>query len=286
MKKITLLALSLLFTINANAQLTKLYIDGSEAMFPAVNAIANEYKRTNPNGSKIDLKLTGHGSTSGFLSLLERQSNVVSSTRKATQQETEEFKDAGFQLKEFLVAKEAWTIVVSPDNPVYKLTKEQITDIFTGKIKNWKEVGGEDEAIRVFIHSNSAGCYYGFKQTFFNEADGEDYSSSALQVNSNYKIKESVLKYKNAISFLGYNSAVIQEKSLKRLKLLKVSLDQGKSYVSVNDMTIDSGEYKLVRNCYLYTTDKDYELVKPFIEFAKSEKSLSFWDISGFAAIK
>ena len=262
-----------------NPNSPKLIIAGSEAMHPAVNAIANEYKRTSPTGDKLYMSVSAEGSGHGFLSLLGKNANLVASTRKATAQELEEFNEQKVKLKEFMVAKEALTIVVSKENPVYRLTAEQVGKIFSGEIKNWNEVGGEDEPIVIFIRSNSSGCYEGFKNVFFKK--DQDYAASALMLPSNQKIKEDILKNKNAISFLGYNAAAVQE---GKLKLLKIAADN-EHYVMPNQLTIDEGSYKIVRYCYLYTTEKDYENnldVKNFIDFSLSTKSKDYWDDNGF----
>jgi len=288
LSKLLLTALAALSISFAQAQtpgnpvIQKLYVNGSEAMFPAVNALGNTFKNQYQFAPNLDVKILGQGSTLGLAALLEGHSNLATSTRKITKQEADEFKSAKIVLKEFVVAKEALTIVVSKSNPVYKLTYQEVTDIFSGKITNWKDVGGEDQPIKLFIRSNTSGCYEGFKDMFFKQS--EDYASNALQLGSNNDIKKNLTKYSGGVSFLGYNSAVVQSGDVK---VLKISID-GENYVQPGQMTIDDGSYKLTRLCYVYVKETDYAnlpQLKAFIEFLMTAKSADVWEDNGFSSV-
>lgn len=258
----------------------RLIINGSEAMYPAVSHITPQYKRTHQQGPNIDLKCVGTGSSLGLRNLIERHCDMALSTRKPTKQEQLMAQDAKVELKEFIVAKEAWVIVANPECGVFRLTKQEVADIFSGKIRNWKEVGGDDLPIHVFIRGNTSGCYKGFKEMFFT--NGEDYSESALQLGDNFKVKQQVEKYKGAISFLGYNAYTSYYKEIKALQL---SADGGETFVAPGQMTIDDGSYKFVRNCYVYINAADYKIYKDVIEYMMSDKAKTFWEDHGFNPI-
>ena len=261
-----------------------LYINGSEAMWPVLNEMCTkfnyQYQHGGTNAANLDVKNLGQGSTMGVESLLEGHTNLATSTRPLTQQEKDEFKRRNMSVKEFVVAREALTIVVSPKASVYALTVEQVADIFSGKITNWKDVGGDDMPIKVFIRSNTSGCYQGFKDMFFK--DGLAYSDKALQLSSNAAIKQNLEKFDGGISFLGYNAAVIKESNARMIKL---SFDKGLTFVEPSQSTIDNGSYTVVRKCYAICSETDYAnrpQIKAFIEFLVSVKNKDIWEENGF----
>jgi len=262
----------------------RLYINGSEAMFPVLAEMVTKFNYQYQFGGhknvNLEVKNQLQGSTMGLESLLEGHSNLATSTRPMTQQEKDEFKRSNLAVKEFVVAREALTVVVNSRASVYALTAEQISGIFSGKITNWLEVGGEDLKIKVFIRSNTSGCYQGFKDMFFK--NGEDYSPTALQLSSNAQIKQNLEKFDGAISFLGYNSAAIKESSVR---MLKISTDKGLTFIEPNQMSIDNGTYSLVRKCYVYCLETDYQnrvQIKEFIDFLMSSKNGEIWEENGF----
>ena len=75
--------------------------------------------------------------------------------------------DAGKSFKEVIVANDALSVIVNPSNKVSQLTRQQIEGIYTGKIKNWKEVGGDDMTIVVYSRETSSGTYEFFKEEVF-----------------------------------------------------------------------------------------------------------------------
>jgi len=249
MKKPIILISLLLSIFAGNAQTQKLtelsptqshplYINGSEAMFPVIQDMVQKFNYQYQFGGhknvNLEVKNLGQGSTLGIHSLIEGNTNLATSTRTLTQQEKDEFARNNMQVQEFCIAREALTIVVNPKSSVYALTFEQVAQIFSGQITNWKQVGGDDFPIKVFIRSNTSGCYEGFKQMFFK--NGENYTETALQLGSNQAIKTNLEKFEGGISFLGYNSAAIKESGLR---MIKISTDQGKTFVAPAQLTID-----------------------------------------------
>lgn len=261
-----------------------LYINGSEAMWPVLSEMCTrfnyQYQHGGTNSANLEVKNLGQGSTMGIESLLEGHSNLATSTRGLTQQEKDEFKRNSTVVKEFVVAREALTIVVSARASVYSLTVEQVADIFSGKITNWKDVGGDDMPIKVFIRSNTSGCYQGFKDMFFKDA--QTYSEKALMLSSNNAINQHLEKFDGGISFLGYNAAVIKQSNVR---LIKLSFDKGVTFVEPTQNTIDNGTYTVVRKCYAICTESDYNnrpQIKAFIEFLISVKNKEIWEDNGF----
>lgn len=110
--------------------------------------------------------MTGGGTGVGLASLLENTTDIAMASRKVKFGEKVKFAKAGFDVVEEVVAYDALAVVVNPENPVSKLTREQLEGIFRGKITNWKEVGGEDRKIVVYSRETSSGTYEFSKRVF------------------------------------------------------------------------------------------------------------------------
>lgn len=204
--------------------------------------------------------LAGFGSTMGIVYLKDGQADLAVTSRKMTDEELAEFQKDNVELKEVHFAKEAFTVVVHKENPVTKLTKKQVGNIFAGYITNWKEVGGKDAPIRVYIRSNTSGCYLGFKELFL---ENMNYTSRALMLGTNAQLKAQILKDKNSISYLGFGNID------KTTKMLKISVDDI-NYFSPTAENIANLTYPIYRTYHFYYKKSDEEKVKHFIEFVKS----------------
>ncbi len=247
---------SLSFSQNNTPILT---IRGSESglriMTKLREAYGNKYK-----DRMIDL--AGFGSTMGIVYLKDKQADIAVTSRKMTDEELAEFQNENIELTEIHFAKEAFTVVVNKANPVTKLTKKQVGNIFAGYITNWKDVGGENTPIRVFIRSNTSGCYIGFKELFL---ENMNYTSRALMMGTNAQLKGQIAKDKSAISYLGFGSID------KTVKMLKISVDDI-NYFSPTAENIANLTYPIYRTYHFYFRTKDSEKVKHFIDFVKSDE--------------
>ena len=137
------------------------------------------------------IDLAGFGSTMGIVYLKDGQTDIAVTSRKMTDEELAEFQQDNINLAEIQFAKEAFTVVVNKANPITKLTKKQVGNIFAGYITNWKEVGGNEAPIRVYIRSNTSGCYLGFKDLFL---ENMNYTSRAMMLGTNAQLKANVAK--------------------------------------------------------------------------------------------
>lgn len=234
-----------------------LVIRGSESglriMTKLREAYVNKYK-----DKMIDL--AGYGSTMGIVYLKDGQTDVAVTSRKMTDEELAEFQKDEVLIEEVHFAKEAFTVIVNKANPITKLTKKQVGNIFAGYITNWKDVGGPNAPIKVYIRSNTSGCYLGFKELFL---ENTNYTSRALMLGTNIQLKTEIKKDKNAISYLGF--AGID----KDVKMLKISVDDI-NYVSPTAENIANLTYPIYRTYHFYYKKKDEEKVKHFVNFVKS----------------
>ena len=142
----------------ANAQKIK----GSDTVLPLSQKEAENYLQKHPDAN---VTVTGGGSGVGISALLEGTTDIAQSSRRIKFDERNKLKTAGKTVKEVIIAYDALAVVVHPSNPVKKLTREQLEGIFTGKIKNWKEVGGPDMKIVPYSRETSSGTYEFFKES-------------------------------------------------------------------------------------------------------------------------
>lgn len=159
MKKV-LIASILLTGISFGAMAQK--IKGSDTVLPLSQKLAEQYMKKHPKQSVV---VTGGGSGVGISALLTGTTEIAQASRKIKFDERQKLQADGKKAKEVVIAYDALAVVVHPSNKVSQLTREQLQDIFTGKIKNWKEVGGEDMRIVAYSRETSSGTYEFFKES-------------------------------------------------------------------------------------------------------------------------
>jgi len=254
-------------------------VNGSEAMLPLMKELADSFLKSNFRNKAMSIHSSG--SKVGIDELLNDEIHICTSTRDLTIGERKEFSDKGEKFVVFPICLEALVILVSYSNNLEKITKKQLCDLFTGKIANFKEIGGNDQMVKLFIRSNTSGCYLGFKEMIM---DNKNYSETALMMNDNWQIKSAMYKYNGAISFLGY-SEYKHWKSKEASRSLKVSID-GKEYFGVSNNEIASGKYPFSRFCYLIYKVKYEDKLMPFLKFIETEEAKEVIIKNGFVSLR
>jgi phosphate transport system substrate-binding protein len=171
--------------------------------------------------------------------------------------------DAGKAVKEVVFANDAISVVVNPGNKVDQLTREQLEGIYTGKIKSWKEVGGDDLPIVLYSRESSSGTYEFFKEHVLMN---KNYASSALLMPATGAIIQSVSQTKGAVGYVGL--AYVE----KSVKALKVSYDKGKTYVTPSVETAKNKSYPITRPLQLYYLSSLEKTVAPYIAYLLSSE--------------
>jgi phosphate transport system substrate-binding protein len=259
MKKKILIAIAVFagmaFTLPAGLQVK---IKGSDTLLPLAQKWAEVYMKKIP-GSAITV--TGGGSGVGIASLIDGTTDLASSSRKMKMDEKMKLQDAGKGYKEVIVAYDALAVIVNPKNTVKKLTREQLEGIFTGKITNWNQVGGENMKIIAYSRESSSGTYEFFKEHVMSK---KNYASSCLLLPATGAIIQSVSQTKGAIGYVGlaYDN--------KSVSTVSVSYDKGKTFIEPNETTAKNKTYPIVRPLYFYYLIKAEKSVKPLIDFVLS----------------
>jgi phosphate transport system substrate-binding protein len=175
--------------------------------------------------------------------LQNKTTDLCNASRKIKAAEiTTCIKAFGKRPTEYKVCLDGLSVYVSADNPVKELTVAQVADIFNGKTKNWKEVGGPDAPITVYSRENSSGTYEFFKE---NVLQGKDFASSAQTMPGTAAVLQAVAKDKNGI---GYGGAAYGAGA----KHLKVKKDDASPAIEPTEENVIKGTYPIWRYLYVY----------------------------------
>lgn len=274
-RKSVALIIAIIVSISAVSQVkVNIKVKGSDTVLPLTQKEAEAFMKENTS-SKITV--TGGGSGVGIAAFVDGSTDIAMSSRKMKMSEKMKLQDAGKAYKEVIVANDALTVIVNPANKVNQLTKEQIEGIFTGKITNWKEVGGDDLKIVAYSRESSSGTYEFFKEKLLNN---KNYGTSILMMPATGAVVQSVSQTKGAIGYVGF--AYIE----KNIKTLKISYDKGKTFVEPTIENAKSKAYPVVRPLYYYYLTKDESKVKAFIDFILSAEGQKVVSNVGYISVK
>lgn len=246
-----------------------LTIQGSDSALPLMLDEAAFFMDLYP---KATIKVLGGGSAAGLNALFNRQAQIAVTSYPIDEKTLELAKTAGVNPKEYKIALDGISIIVNLRNPVTKLTLPQLAGIFSGRIKNWQEVGGPDLPMRVFIRTGTSGTYEYFRVTVL-ETTG--YSVQAIPVETNKAIVDSVMANPAAIGYVGMAYTYRAYEPLTpedRLRVIALAKDKDSSYVQPNQETVFNKTYPLGRNLYFYTNGEPKTLDAGFITFVTSTK--------------
>jgi phosphate transport system substrate-binding protein len=237
-KLLTILSLAVL-AVNLHAG--TITVKGSDTLVILAQKWAEVYMGEH---SDVKIQVSGGGSGIGFAALQNQTTDLCDASRKAKPAEIANCVKVfnGKRPTEIKVALDGLSVYVNPENTVTELTIAQVGDIFTGKIKNWKEVGGQDAPITVYSRENSSGTYEFFKA---NVLQGEDFAASAQTMPGTAAIVQAVLKDKSAI---GYGGAAYGGGS----KLLSIKRDDSSPAIAPTEDDVVTGTYPIWRYLYVY----------------------------------
>lgn len=235
----------------------RITIKGSDTMVILVQRWTEIY----PNKKKLEFQVTGGGSGTGIAALINGTTDICASSRPIKKEEVQQLiRKSGYRGMEIRVARDGLSVYVNSTNSIKKLTIDQIKQIFTGKITNWKSVGGPDKQIILYSRENNSGTYEFFKE---HVLDKQDFSSAAQHMAGTAALINAVSKDPFSI---GYGGAAYA----RNVKALAVAQSASMPYVFPEEKTILSGEYPISRFLYFYTDKRPEGTVKKFIDWVIS----------------
>ena len=213
----------------------------------------------------LDTKGTGYG----LAALRIGQCDIAAASRAAIQADHELARESGIELKDTVLGAYSVAVVVNANNPVSNLTKDQVHDIFTGKITNWKEVGGPDATIALYIRDPISGTHLGFKEVAMKN---EAYAAHP-HLHTNYTaIVQAVVADTNGIGYSGIEQA-------KAPGAKTISIDD----VAPSTETVNNGKYPYARTLRFYTNKgNETQATKDFIQFVLSKEGQALMSQLGF----
>jgi phosphate transport system substrate-binding protein len=252
---------------------------GSDTMVNLALAWSEQYQKEHP---EVSIQVSGGGSGTGIASLINGTVDIANASRKIKAEEIEEANQNGNDPVEFVVARDAIAVIVNPENPINQLTKQQISDIYSGKFTNWSQLGGEDRPIvRVSRETNSGTHVYFLEQVLrLGEKDNKTmFATDTLLLPSSQGITSEVSLNPNAIGYdgLGYVTPDV--------KVIAVADSSQSPYVLPSAETVNEGEYPIARDLYMYTDGQPNSLIQQYLDWIKSSTGQEIVLQNGFVPI-
>jgi phosphate transport system substrate-binding protein len=242
-------------------------IKGSTTVLPIAQATLEAYMKANPEAK---ISLSGGGSGEGIKAIIDGTADVGNSSREIKKSEVDLAKSKGVEPKEMPVAIDAIVPVVNPQNKVNNLTLDQLSQIYQGKITNWKEVGGDNLEIVVVSRDSSSGTFEAWGELVLK---GAKVSPRAQLQASNGAIVQAVSKNKYAIGYIGLGYL---DKSVKSLTV---------NGVKGSEKTALSKEYPVSRFLYMYTNGEPKGETAKYLKFVLSAAGQALVKKEGFVPL-
>lgn len=252
---------------------------GSDTIVNLALAWAERYQGEHP---EVRISVTGGGSGTGIASLINGTVDIANASRQIKEEEIAEAEANGVEPVEHIIARDAIAVIVHPENPVSKLTLQQISDIYSGKINNWSEVGGEDRPIVRLSRETNSGTHVYFLETVLRLGNSEDktlFSMDTLLLPSSEGIIAELRQNPNAIGYdgLGYVP--------KDLKMVAIAEEAGGAYVLPSIPTVNDKTYAIARDLYMYTDGEPTGIVKEYLDWILSPEAQDIVAELGFVPV-
>ncbi len=252
---------------------------GSDTIVNLALAWAEAYQEIRP---EVSLSVTGGGSGTGIAALINGTVDIANASRQIKSEEQAEAEANGVTPTEFIIARDAIAIIVNHENPVDNLTLQLISDIYSGKINNWSEVGGEDRPIVRLSRETNSGTHVYFLENVLRLGDKESetlFSVETLLLPSSEGITSEVRENPNAIGYdgLGY---VTDE-----VKVVAVGLSLDGPFVYPSPETVNLNLYPIARDLYMYTVGEPTGEIKAYLDWILSTQAQEIVSELGFVPV-
>ena len=246
----------------------KIVVEGSTTVLPIAQKAAEVYMKKNKDA---EISVRGGGSGVGIASLIDGTCDIADSSRAIKDSELDKAVSRGINIKAHVIAMDGIAVIVHPSNKVKGLTKKQLKDIYTGKISNWAQVGGDNQKIVVISRDTASGTFEAFGELVLEK---EKVRPDALMQASNQAVASVVSRTPGAIGYVGLGYLNPQVKALQ--------IDG----VMPSKETVLTNKYPIARPLFMYTDRVPQGLVKEFIDFIKSPEGQKLVEEDGFVALR
>ncbi len=238
---------------------------GSDTLVNLALAWAEAYVGMHPD---VRISVTGGGSGTGIAAMINGTADIANASRAMKAEEIAAAEANGITPVEFVVARDAIAIVVHPSNPVDRLTLQQLADIYTGRITNWSQVGGEDRPIVLLSRESNSGTYVYFLEHVVRLGDEESdllFSPETLLMPSSEGISAEVRQNPNSIGYDGLGYVTADQ------KVIAVARDASGPYVLPSVDTVNDGSYPISRPLFMYTAGEPAGAIKDYLDWILGE---------------
>jgi len=252
---------------------------GSDTIVNLALAWAERYQALHP---EVRISVSGGGSGVGLTALTNGTVDIANASRQIKPEEVEQARARGIEPIELVIARDAIAVIVHPDNPVEQLTLQEISDIYSGRIDNWREVGGEDRPIVRLSRETNSGTHVYFLETVLRLGDSDSevlFSTDTLLLPSSEGIVYEVRQNPNAIGYdgLGYVPP--------DLRLIAVARDASGPYVLPSVATVNDGSYPVARDLYMYTAGEPLGVTAAYLDWIRSAEAQTIVAELGFVPV-
>ncbi|MEI8062928.1 MAG: phosphate ABC transporter substrate-binding protein [Verrucomicrobiota bacterium] len=262
--KLTSLILGVALAATVIVRADDITVKGSDTMVILGQKWAETYMKKNAGTT---VQVTGGGSGTGIAALLNGTTDICNSSRSMKPKEVTTFVQQ-FKVRphEYKTCLDALSVYVHKSNPIEKLSFPQLEGIFTGKITNWKAIGGPDAPISLYGRENSSGTYEFFKEHVLNK---KDFAAATKTMPGTAAVIQGVAKDAAGI---GYGGIAYGE----GVKSIKVSKTEGGSAIEPKEATVLDGTYPISRYLFNYVSPaKDNGAVADYISWCLSDEGQS-----------
>ncbi len=252
---------------------------GSDTLVNLALAWAEHYMPAHPG---VRVSVTGGGSGTGIAGLINRTVDIANASRAMKSEEIEAARQNGVEPVEHTVARDAIAVVVHPSNPVQGLTIPQLSDIYTGKITNWKELGGEDRPIVLLSRESNSGTYVYFLEKVIRQGEKNDlmFSPDTLLMPSSEGISNEVRRNPNVIGYDGLGYVTSDQ------KMLAISRDDNSPQVLPSVDAVNNRTYPIARPLYMYTAGEPRGAVKAYLDWILGPEGQAVVPTLGFVPLQ
>jgi len=232
---------------------------GSDTLVNLALAWAETYMQEHPD---VRISVTGGGSGTGIAAMINGTVDIANASREMKEQEKEAARANGIEPIEFVVAWDAIAVVVHPSNPVDHLTLQQISDIYTGKITNWRQVGGENRPIVLLSRESNSGTYVYFLEHVLRQGDSKSellFSPDTLLMPSSEGISTEIRQNPNAIGYDGLGYVTDDQ------KMVAIARSPEGPFVLPSIETVNDGTYPISRPLFMYTAGEPTGAIKEYL---------------------
>jgi len=260
-----------------NAPYGFMQIKGSDTIVNAAQLVSERFMEKNP---LIMVGVTGGGTGVGIAALISRTCDIATASRDMSKKEIQQARAHGVEPNEIIVSYDGVAVIVNKENPIDRLSIEDLHGIYTGKVTNWKELGGPDEKITVLSREVSSGTHIYFKEEVvrLGKKDSKDeFAPQVLLLSSSQAIVEEVTVNTGAIGYLGMGYVSDRTKC--------ILVGEGDKYYPADIAHIQDGSYPLSRPLFFITDSHPRLITRMFIEYALSPEGQEQFRQTGFVPV-